>query len=85
MQAHRPREDEHTLQYEWFLSPDKTECVVLERYEDSNALLEHIAHVGEALGALIAVSDPEIESFGDHSEELIETTRPFGPKMYDPM
>lgn len=77
--------DKNTLQYEWFLSSDQTECVVLERYTDSNGLLEHIAHVGAALGRLVAVADLAVESFGEHSEELIETTRPFGAKMYDPM
>ena len=76
--------DRNTLQYEWFLNDERTECVVLERYAGSDGLLEHIAHVGPALGALVAVSDVEIEQFGEPSEELLETARPFGAKTYRP-
>ncbi|HZR82904.1 MAG TPA: antibiotic biosynthesis monooxygenase [Candidatus Binatia bacterium] len=44
--------DTGTLQYDWFFTSDETECVVLERYRDSKALLEHLANLGETLGAL---------------------------------
>ena len=44
--------DNGTLQYEWYFSEDQSECLVFERYRDSNALLEHIANLGETMGAL---------------------------------
>jgi quinol monooxygenase YgiN len=44
--------DTGTLQYEIYLSEDESEAIVLERYRDSAALLEHAANLGE-LGAAI--------------------------------
>ena len=38
--------DTGTLQYDWYLSPNGKECVVLETYESSEALLEHMGNVG---------------------------------------
>ena len=70
--------------YEWFLDESASECVVLERYADSDGLLEHISHVGDALGALLDASEVSIEQLGDQSEKLLEVTRPYGPKVYWP-
>ena len=42
-------EDGKTLQYDWFFNEDKTECVVHEKYINSDAVLEHIANLGENL------------------------------------
>ena len=39
--------DTGTLQYEIYFSDDQSECIVLERYRDSEALLEHAANLGE--------------------------------------
>jgi quinol monooxygenase YgiN len=33
--------DTGTLQYEIYFSDDQSECIVLERYRDSQALIEH--------------------------------------------
>ena len=33
-------EDNGTLQYDWFFNEDHTECVVRERYRDSEAILQ---------------------------------------------
>ena len=63
--------DTATLQYEWFFNDDETECVVLERYGNSDGLLQHIANLGEKLGALTAASDISIEIFGAPSEQLL--------------
>ena len=38
--------DTGTLQYECWFSSDYAECVVVERYRDSEALLEHLAKSG---------------------------------------
>lgn len=40
------------LQYDWFLSPDESECIVRENYADSNAVLAHMGNVGELLDKL---------------------------------
>ncbi len=35
-----------TLQYDTFMNDDRSECVVIERYRDSEAALEHFKNVG---------------------------------------
>lgn len=49
--------DTGTLQYDWFMSQDQTECEVREKYVDSGAVLEHMGNLGDTLGALLGVSD----------------------------
>ena len=46
--------DSGTLQHDWFLDDSQTECVVRETYKNSEAVLEHIAHLGPAVGAILA-------------------------------
>ena len=50
-QESRPS-DTGTLQYELYMSSDNTECVVFERYRDSQALLDHFDHMGETMAAI---------------------------------
>ena len=54
--------DTGVRQYDWFLSADQSECVVRERYVDSQALLDHLAIVSEQLGALVGLSDLSLEN-----------------------
>ena len=42
-----------TLQYDWFFSDDGGRCVVREAYASSDAVLEHLGHVGPMLGRLV--------------------------------
>ena len=74
--------DSGTLQYDWFLSEDESECIVRETYRDSAALLEHLGNVGEILGALLGVADFDLEVYGSPSEELIAATAAMTPKIY---
>jgi len=46
--------DTGTLQYEVYFNDDRTECIVLERYTDSEALIEHAMHIGEINEEIIA-------------------------------
>jgi len=39
--------DTGTLQYELYFNSDNTECLVFERYRDSQALLDHHKNLGE--------------------------------------
>lgn len=75
-------EGKGTLQYDWFFSPDKTECVVLETYTDSNAVLTHMANLGEPLGQFLEISDFELELYGNMSEELQNAAAGLNPKVY---
>jgi quinol monooxygenase YgiN len=60
------RSEPRVLQYEWFFDDAETVCVVRETYEDSAALLEHMANVGDVFARLIEVGGGcELEIFGD--------------------
>jgi quinol monooxygenase YgiN len=63
--------DSGTLQYDTYFSDDESECVVLERFRDSAALIEHTANIGdlsEAILAIVTVVHGEI--LGEPSAEL---------------
>src|SRR3954464_13472106 len=62
--------DTGTLQFEMYFNDDQSECIVLERYKDSEALLQHHAHSGElgqALGTRGAITGA---CLGEPSEAL---------------
>ena len=72
-----------TLQYDWFFSDDETTCVVRETYANSDAVLAHMAHMGELIGKLAALGGGlEIEAFGDPSPELLEAAAELQPVVY---
>ena len=70
------------LQYDFFFTPDESECVVRERYADSNALLAHLANVGPLLGKALEMSEFSLEVYGEPSEELRSATAALNPKIY---
>ena len=76
------RGDPGTQSYEWYLNADHTECVVLEVYDDSNAVLAHLANLGDLFGQLMTVSDLTIEVFGDPSPELRQVGASVGAGIY---
>jgi quinol monooxygenase YgiN len=60
-----------TLQYDLFLNDDQTECMIVERYRDSEAAMEHAANVGHLFADVFAtVSLVHGELLGDLSDEL---------------
>jgi quinol monooxygenase YgiN len=64
-------EDTGTLQYDTYLNDDQTECMVIERYRDSEAAIEHAANLGDLFGAVLAtVSVVHGELLGEPSAEL---------------
>jgi quinol monooxygenase YgiN len=63
--------DTGTLQYDIYFNDDQSECVVLERYRDSEAAIEHAANLGDLFGAVLAtVSVVHGELLGEPSAEL---------------
>jgi quinol monooxygenase YgiN len=62
--------DTGTLQYEIYLNDDQSEAVVIERYRDSKALIEHGEHLGDLSAAILATADVEGEVLGEASAEL---------------
>lgn len=78
-------QDTGTLQYDWFFDEEHNECVVRERYVDSDAVLAHIAHLGDTFGALLAISDFSAEVCGTPSEQLLQATKELDVKVYRPL
>ena len=83
MQSVRER-DTGTLQYDWFISGDGSECVVRETYRDSAAVLEHIGNLGETMGSLLSCCDMDLEVYGAPSEELQQAAAALAPRVYSP-
>ena len=63
-------QDPGTLQYDTFFNEDESECIVLERYRDSEALIEHAEHLGDLMEATIATGAVSGELLGAPSPEL---------------
>ena len=62
--------DTGTLQYEIYLDDDQSEGIVLERYRDSEALIEHAAHLGDLSEAIVATGLVSGALLGEPSAEL---------------
>src|SRR5438445_13257347 len=69
METARTR-DTGTLQYEIYFNDDQSECIVLERYRDSEALIEHGAHLGELAEAVLATGSVTSACLGEPIEDL---------------
>ncbi len=79
VRAHEPG----ALRYEWFVDADRSECVVLERYRDSQAVLDHVANLGPRLDALLATCDARLELYGPVSAELRAATAGLQPAIFE--
>jgi quinol monooxygenase YgiN len=65
---------EGMTKYDWFMNEDESECVVLECYENSEALLKHMHDMGN----LLMEGSDHYESFsgemfGNPSQEVIDS------------
>jgi quinol monooxygenase YgiN len=72
-------EDTGTLQYDTFFNGDESECIVLERFRDSQALIEHGEHLAHLMEAIIATGDVHGELLGDPSPEVRANLADDGP------
>ena len=63
--------DSGTLQYDLFLNDDQTECMIVERYRDSEAAIEHAENLGHLFADVLAtVEIVHGELLGEPSAEL---------------
>lgn len=63
--------DTGTLQYDTYFNDDQSECVIMERYRDSEAALEHAANLADVSAEVLAiVSVVHGELLGEPSAEL---------------
>ena len=60
-----------TLAYQWYLNADGTTCVLVERFENSGAVMTHLGNIGPSLPELLAVAPiTRFEVLGDASDEV---------------
>jgi quinol monooxygenase YgiN len=62
--------DTGTLQYDVYFNDDESEAIVIERFRDSAALIEHGEHMAEITEAVLKTGTAEGEVLGEASEEL---------------
>ncbi len=63
--------DPGTLQFDMYFNDDQSEVMVIERFKDSAALIEHTANIGDLSEAILAtVSVVHGELLGEPSAEL---------------
>lgn len=62
--------DDGTLQYDTYFNEDESECIVLERFRDSDALILHSENMAPFMDAIIATANVSGELLGDLSDEL---------------
>jgi quinol monooxygenase YgiN len=70
------------IDYDWYLDEVKMQCIVLETYADSKAVMAHLANVGEKLQKMSDFSDLSVEVFGDPDEELSKVILNMGASVY---
>lgn len=72
-----------TLCYEWYVNDEGTDCYLVETYADSDALLLHFSHVGEAIHKMMDVSPLlELLVLGTPNAQLREQLSGMGAKFY---
>ena len=76
--------DTGTLQYELYFNSDNTECLVVERYHDSQALLDHFKNMGDTMAAILQTCSGSGEICGTPSPELIEKLKDSPVRVYTP-
>ena len=71
--------DAGTLQYDTYFNHDQTECIVIERFRDSDALIQHGENLAHLMDAIIATGSVSGELLGDLSPELRSRFSDDGP------
>ena len=60
-----------TLQYDTYMNEDRSECIVIERYRDSEAAIEHATNLGYLFEPIFATATVvHGELLGEPSAEL---------------
>ena len=62
--------DVGTLQYDTYFNADESECIVLERFRDSDALILHGQNMAPLMESIMATGTVSGELLGDLSEDL---------------
>jgi len=74
--------DTGTLKYEIYFNNDQSECIVLERYRDSEALIEHSGHLGDLGRAIPGLVSNEL--LGEPSDDVRAKLVGSGVRVFTP-
>src|SRR4051794_36717659 len=72
-------QDTGTLQYDTYFNDDETECIVIERFRDSDALIQHSENLAHLMDRITATGSVSGELLGDPSAELRASITDGGP------
>jgi quinol monooxygenase YgiN len=76
--------DTGTLQYDTYFNDDESEAIVIERFRDSEALIEHSANIGALMEPILATGTVSGELLGDPSAELRAKLTGDQPRLFTP-
>lgn len=76
--------DPGTLQYDLYFNDDQSEAIVLERYTDSQALIDHLANVAHLMEAILATGTVSGETLGEPSAALRAKLADGGVRLFTP-
>jgi quinol monooxygenase YgiN len=74
--------DTGTLQYDTYFNEDESEAIVIERFRDSQALIEHGEHVAALMEPIIATGSVTGELLGELSPELRAKMTGDNPQLF---
>ncbi len=63
-------QDTGTLQYDTYFNDDETECIVIERFRDSDALIQHGENLAHLMDGITATGEAFGELLGEPSSAL---------------
>ena len=75
-------QDTGTLQYDTYFNDDESEAVVVERFRDSQALIEHGEHLAALMEPILATASVSGELLGDPSPELRSKMTGDNPQLF---
>jgi quinol monooxygenase YgiN len=76
--------DTGTLQYDVYFNDDESECVVLERYRDADALFEHAEHVSHLMRPILATGSVSGALLGELSPAVRAKMAGSGVGLFTP-
>jgi quinol monooxygenase YgiN len=76
--------DPGTLQYDTFFNEDESEAIVIERFTDSDALIEHGENMSPMMEQILATGSITGELLGEPSEALKAQLTGDQPRLFTP-
>jgi quinol monooxygenase YgiN len=76
--------DTGTLQFEIFFNDNQTECIILERYKDYGAFMEHSVHLGDVTAAIPTLGSMTGACLSESSKELKAALAGSGVELFTP-